>query len=223
MVKTFEYRKSQFGNERFNYLKEKIIKPGSHFTVLDYGCGCGYFIDLLKDKKIKVKGIDLDKNAVEFCKSKSLNVSNNDIDAEKDNSFNLITMFDSIEHFHDPLKVLKIANKKLKKGGFLLAYTPNIRSLSTELLGADHNALAVFDHICFFNTKSLKYLAQKSNFKVLSIEYYGLDVKDYLQALSSRENLDYVKKLNNLSNLLQQFIDKSGLSNSMRVILQKKD
>tara|TARA_B100001121_G_C18665565_1_gene611141 strand:+ start:340 stop:1362 length:1023 start_codon:yes stop_codon:yes gene_type:complete len=223
MVKTFSYRKRQFGNERLNYLREKIGKIAKNYSVLDYGCGCGYFIDLLKDKKIRAKGIDLDQNAVNFCKSKSLNVSNNDIDAESDNSFNLITMFDSIEHFHNPIETLKIANKKLKKNGLLLAYTPNIRSLSTDLLGADHNALAVFDHICLFNKKSLNFIAKKTNFRIISIEYYGLDIKDYLQALSSKENYDLVKKLNQFSNILQQFIDKSELSNSMRIVFQKRN
>lgn len=221
MVKTFLYRKNQFGNERLSYLKEKIGKIRKNFKVLDYGCGCGYFIDLLKDKKIRAKGIDLDANAVNFCKNRSLDVSNNDIDAEKNNCFDLITMFDSIEHFHNPLETLKIANSKLKKNGYLLAYTPNIRSLSTDLLGANHNALAVFDHICFFNKKSIKYLAKKTNFKVVSIEYYGLDIKDYLQALSGNDDIDLVKKLNKFSNILQQFVDKSELSNSMRIIFQK--
>ncbi len=223
MVKTFNYRKMQFANERLNYIKDKIGKITKDFKVLDYGCGCGYFIDLLRDKKIKAKGIDLDLNAVNFCKDRSLNVSNNDIDAEKDKSFDLITMFDSIEHFHNPVETLKIANKKLKKNGYLLAYTPNIRSLSTNFLGANHNALAVFDHICFFNRKSLNYIAKKTNFRVKSIEYYGLDVKDCLQALSSNENFDLVEKLNKFSNILQQFVDKSELSNSMRIIFQKRN
>ena len=221
MVSTFNYRKKLFAPERYEYLKSKFKKLNKGFTVLDYGCGSGYFIEYLNSKGLKAKGIDLDMQAVEFCRNRDLDVNNHELNKEENNQYDLITMFDSIEHLYEPEQLFKFANKKLKKNGKILAYTPNIRSLSTQLMGADHNAFAVFDHVCFYNIKSLKYLASKTGFDVESIDFYGLDIKDYLQMRESKDKINYNAKLNDLLNLLQLVVDKSKISNHMRVIFKK--
>lgn len=220
MIKTFNYRKKNFGLERLKYIKQKI-PINKNFKVLDFGCGSGYFISVLKENKIKNKGIDLDKSRIDFCKYKKLNAECSDIYDEKNNSYDLITMFDAIEHFYDPISTLKLAARKLKSKGHILAYTPNINSLSFELLRSDLNLLAVFRHLCFFNDLSLKYLCKKTNLKIKSIEYYGLDIKDYFQAIEYKEKIELNDKLKKFTNLTQAIIDKQKLSNSMRIIFQK--
>ena len=157
--------------------------------MLDLGCGSGYFISVLKDKNIQNKGIDLDNDRVNFCKTKKLNAHVSYLPM-KNNSYDLITMFDAIEHFFDPIQELKIAAKKLKSKSFILAYTPNINSLSFELMRSDLNLLAVFRHICFFDDKSLEYLSKKAGLKVKSIEYFGLDIKDYFQSIEFKKILN---------------------------------
>ena len=222
MVKTFQYRKKIFGEERLSYIRKKIFKSKNSFTCLDYGCGSGYFLSVLQDHKIKSCGIEVDNKAVRFCKLKNLDVKMNPIEKEMDNKYDLITMFDTIEHLYDPINFFKELTKKLKPKSYILAFTPNIHSLSFELMGINHNMLAVFDHICFFNKKSLIYLCSKTGLKIKSIEYFGLDIKDYFQFIEHKNSIRLNKSLNKFSNLVQAIIDSKNLSNSMRVILQKK-
>ncbi|SMF79631.1 class I SAM-dependent methyltransferase [Candidatus Pelagibacter sp. HIMB1321] len=221
MIKTYNYRKKIFGLERFKYIKKKIFPNKKKFKVLDLGCGSGYFISVLKDKKIMNKGIDLDVNRIEFCKSLKLNAQLSELSSEKNNSYDLITMFDAIEHFFDPIKELKTATKKLKSKSYILAFTPNINSLSFELMREDLNLLAVFRHICFFNKESLNYLSRKAGLKIKSIEYFGLDVKDYFQFIEFKKKFKLNKSINHFANLTQAIIDKQKMSNSMRIIFQK--
>lgn len=222
MIKTFSYRKKTFGLDRLKYIKKNIFPNKKLFNVLDYGCGSGYFLSVLKDNKIKSVGVDLDSNVVTFCKTKKLNVSNLDIIKKSNKKYDLITMFDSIEHLYDPINELRDVSKKLKKKSYILIFTPNIHSLSFELMRADHNMFAVFDHICFFNLKSLNYLCKKIGLKLKSIEYFGLDIKDYFQSLPSSSDINLHKRLNLFANLTQAIIDNNKMSNSMRIILQKK-
>jgi len=221
MIKTFNYRKKNFGLERLEYIKKKIFYNKKKFNVLDLGCGSGYFLSVLSDNNIKNKGIDLDKSRINFCKSKNLNAELSNLSDEKDNSYDLITMFDAIEHFYDPVFELKNAANKLKPKSYILAYTPNINSLSFELMRSDLNLLAVFRHICFFNEKSLKYLCNKTGLKIKSIEYYGLDIKDYFQSVEFKQNIQLNNRLKIFADLTQSIIDKQKLSNSMRIIFQK--
>ena len=221
MVKTFNYRLNNFAHERIEYIRENI-KIKRNDIVFDYGCGFGSFLYALKEKKILSKGMDFDADSVKFCKSKKLDVTDSPLENEKNNSLKLITLFDVIEHLVEPISFLRTANKKLKKNGNILMFTPNIHSISGRLMGPDHNMFAVFNHLCFYNLKSLNYLVTKTGFKIIKIDYFGLDIKDYLQMLESKnKNIKLNKILNQISNTLQSVIDKSSLSNSMRVIIKK--
>ena len=60
------------------------------------------------------------------------------------------------------------------------------------------------------------------SFKIIKIDYFGLDIKDYLQMVESKNNIIKLNKiLNKFSNILQSVLDKKSLSNSMRIILKK--
>ena len=156
-----------------------------------------------------------------FVIKKKLNVTLSDINSEPNNFYDLITLFDTIEHFYDPIKEMRSIAKKIKKKSFLLAFTPNIHSLSFELMKDEHNMFSVFDHMNFFNLKSLNYLSDKIGLKIISIEYLGLDIKDYFQFIEAKKNIKINKLTNKFSNLTQSIIDESKLSNSMRIIFQK--
>tara|TARA_B100000900_G_C20601728_1_gene725932 strand:+ start:178 stop:1161 length:984 start_codon:yes stop_codon:yes gene_type:complete len=221
MINSFNYRLNNFAFERVKYIQENI-KLKKKDIVFDYGCGFGSFLYALKKKKILSKGSDFDQDSINFCKSKKLEVSNLSLDNEKNNSLKLITLFDVIEHLEKPIDFLKTARKKLKKDGHVLMFTPNIHSLSGKIMGQNHNMFAVFNHLCFYNYKSLSYLAKKTGFKILKIEYFGLDIKDYLQMLeSNNKKIKFNKILNDLSNILQSVLDNYSLSNSMRIFLKK--
>ena len=58
--------------------------------------------------------------------------------------------------------------------------------LTGKLMGSDHNMFAVFNHLCFYNYNSLNYLVRKTGFKIVKIDYFGLDIKDYLQMIESK-------------------------------------
>ena len=89
------------------------------------------------------------------------------------------------------------------------------------LMGSDQNTLLPFEHLCFFNQKSLDYLAKKTGFKIISLETYGLDVTDYLLFREFKDKINYTSKLKEFISLTQSLIDKSNLSNHFRVTFKK--
>jgi SAM-dependent methyltransferase len=221
ILATYEYRKRQYAPERLDYILEKTGLTIKKVRLLDLGCGPGYFISYLKDKKIKYKGLELADFLVEICKKGGLNVEKSDLKDEKDKSYNVITMFDVLEHLTDPIGLFKEMNSKLTKGGYILAYTPNIHSIAFNLMGSNQNLLYPFQHVAFFDKKSLDYLAKKTGYKIHSIDYYGLDIMDYFCMKSYDNKHDYLKELNEFIPAIQAVIDKQNLSNHMRVLFKK--
>jgi 2-polyprenyl-3-methyl-5-hydroxy-6-metoxy-1,4-benzoquinol methylase len=222
ILNTYTYRKNTYARERFDYLSKKITDiPKSKIKLLDVGCGPGYFISYLKDRHVNYKGLELADFLVKICKRKRLNVEKSYLESERDKSYNIVTMFDVIEHIGDPIKLFKTLNNKLVSGGYIVAYTPNIHSVGYLLMQGLQNTLLPFQHFCFFDETSLNYLCKKTGFKIYSLEYHGLDVIDYFYMKQHQDKVDYLKNLENFIPIAQAIIDKQGLSNHMRVVFKK--
>ena len=100
----------------------------------------------------------------------NLNVKNIKLQSLKNNSFDLCVMFDVLEHLTKPISEFKILRKKVKRGGHVICYSPNIYSLAFELMGENQNQVYPFEHLYFFGKKTLEIFARKSGFKIVNYE-----------------------------------------------------
>ena len=71
--------------------------------------------------------------------------------------FDIVTMFDVLEHLESPVDFFKSLRSILDENGIIVSYTPNIESIAYYLMGEKQNTLLHFEHYCFFNTQSLNY------------------------------------------------------------------
>ena len=221
ILETYDYRKSKFGSDRLDYINKKC-NFNNHKKLLDIGCGAGYFLKYLQENNIECKGLELTDYLVEVCKEKGINVENKDLREEENLHYDVITMFDVIEHLTDPLKFFQMANQKLKENGHILFYTPNIHSFAFHFQKGKQNLLLPYEHVAFYNLDSLNFLAHQTGFKIKSIEYFGLDLVDYFSMKEFEDNFSYNKKLSEIIPYLQALIDKENISNHMRVVFSKK-
>mgnify|MGYP001569777465 CR=1 FL=1 len=221
ILASYRYRKETHAPERLNYLIEKTGLSTKNIRLLDVGCGPGYFLSYLKDKKIRSKGLEITDFLIKICRKQGLKVEATALADEKSETYNVLTLFDVLEHLGEPLAFFMDANRVLGKGGYVMAYAPNIHSFAYRLQGARQNTLYPFEHVGFYDEQSLNYLAKETGFQVESIEYYGLDVMDYLCMKSYDDDYDYLTKFAEVVPLLQAVIDKQNISNHMRVIFKK--
>lgn len=221
VLNNYEYRKNNYGGERLKYILEKTNISKEEIKLLDVGCGTGFFLDHLRDKNINYKGLELADFLVEICREKKLNVIKGDLKDEPRASYNIITLYDVLEHLRDPIGMFKTLNDKLVMGGYVLAYTPNIHSLAFLLQKERQNNVYAFMHLCFFDKKSLDYLAKQTGFEVYSVDFYGLDVMDYLFMKNYDDKIDYLEGLKEFIPLMQAVLDKQKISNHQRIIFKK--
>jgi 2-polyprenyl-3-methyl-5-hydroxy-6-metoxy-1,4-benzoquinol methylase len=100
-------------------------------AVLDIGCGRGEFVELLREKGIEARGIDLDADAVAYCQERGLPVTEAEATAYlrglKDGALDGIFMAQVAEHLTPATlqTLLSLAFAKLAPGGVLVAETIN--------------------------------------------------------------------------------------------------
>lgn len=104
---------------------------------LDVGCGNGWSSFLLAQKNSEVTGVDLHTNSFEPQKSEKLNYKKGSATQLPfaDQSFDVITTHECLEHVEDPLKALAEFDRVLKSGGYVCIVGPNLLSLLQSVRG----------------------------------------------------------------------------------------
>ena len=148
------------------------VKEGAR--LLDMGCGNGEFLLRARSADWDVVGVDFDSKAVEFARSKGLDVRLGGVEMLDPSveQFDVITLCHVIEHVHHPVEMLQACYKLLKPDGFLWLETPNIMSEGYRLFGIDWLALDPPRHLVLFNLKSMKNALSAAGFSEIDIQPY---------------------------------------------------
>jgi 2-polyprenyl-3-methyl-5-hydroxy-6-metoxy-1,4-benzoquinol methylase len=111
----------------------------------------------------------LDIKAVNYCKSKGLNVWQGDFSVNKfeENYFDVIIVNHVIEHLFELDSFLCLCNKYLKVGGKLIVSTPNTNNWQYKLIyKKDWMPLDAPRHLNLFNNENLEIIIKRNNFKI---------------------------------------------------------
>jgi len=134
--------------------------------LLDVGCGNGKKLETLKNLGWHATGTDLDPKAVEFAKSKGLDVmcgSLAELNFHTD-EFDAITMNHVIEHAHDPIELLRECRRILKPGGKLVLVTPNTMGLASQTFKNFWRGWEPPRHLFIYSPGSMESLLKQAGF-----------------------------------------------------------
>lgn len=171
---------------------EKFVSVGK---ILDLGCGYGYFLSLAQKRGWDAEGVEINRNLVAYLnQEKGLRVFPGplqDLHLQEE-SFDVITMFNIIEHFLHPSTVLAEVTRLLKDDGLLVLETPTEDGLFKKL--ADflykvtggkfilmiQGAYQKGGHHFGFSRKSIKRILEKHGFEIISVDGRVSPFKEFL-------------------------------------------
>src|SRR5262245_53984147 len=106
--------------------------------LLDFGCGGGGYLRRMADRGWRVTGLDVAPRVVRAireeldCEAFVGTLPHPELAA---GSFDVVTMWQSLEHVHQPLAILREALRVLVPGGTAIVAVPNFDSLSAGWFG----------------------------------------------------------------------------------------
>jgi len=142
-------------------------------NVLDVGCGRGEFLDLLKESGVSAKGLDLNPEMVEVCKSRGLDATATDarsyLRGVADESVGGLIAIQVVEHLQPQYlnEMLGLAFDKIKPGGRIVLETIN----PACWVAFFESYLRDLTHVKPIHPETLQYLLQASGFANVEIVY----------------------------------------------------
>ncbi|MDP8228484.1 MAG: class I SAM-dependent methyltransferase [Candidatus Electryoneaceae bacterium] len=145
--------------------------------LLDAGCGLGFFVKKMREfTNWESFGYEISAPAVQFARDKLHldNVSCGKVEESsyRDCEFDIITLWDVIEHLSQPDELLSYLHRILKPDGMLFIHTPNIwfqlpkARLKRLIKGMNHDIhyLEAKDHINIYSMRTISKLLQRNGF-----------------------------------------------------------
>ncbi len=146
-----------------------------HYTgggrMLDVGCYLGLFLDVARARGWQTHGVEPSAWAARRAQEKKHQVVNAPLRAANlpAESFDLVTLWDVIEHLHDPQGQLKEIHRLLKPGGIFGLSTMDAGCLFAKLAGRRWPWYMRM-HLYYFTRGTLTRLLQQAGFEVLEVE-----------------------------------------------------
>lgn len=180
-----DWYESVYGEEDYNRNDEQTpIRPGFRFfiskwrhqlkdkEILDFGCGSGVFLDLLRKNGVgKLWGLDLNKYAIAGLQKRGYKNIFLIEDTNKlpkillQKKFDYITAFEVFEHLDNNLAFLNLLKKNIDENGIL--------ALSVPYRGRMTVGIDIFDyppnHLTRWNKKAITNILNLAEFEVLKI------------------------------------------------------
>lgn len=162
--------------------------PGS---VLDVGAGAGHFVAECRARGIAAEGIEISVSSRRFAKE-VFNIELMDGDflqfGSAADARDLITLWGVLEYVPEPVAFLKAAHRLLRADGMLVVEVPRGDSFSTAVQSVFSETvgrhLDPTSHMNAFSDESLVSALWRSDFRPVSVWYFGMDIYELLMQLS---------------------------------------
>lgn len=143
-------------------LLQSHMKGNTQGPALDLGCGLGGFLPDLQTMGFDVYGADMDFESLQYCVERGFAKcmqTDSYVLPFADNSFELITLFDAIEHIEDDHRVMAEVARILKPGGKVIISVP-----AYQFLFANNDRVA--QHFRRYNRRTVRELYEGAGLTV---------------------------------------------------------
>ncbi|MBU8899880.1 class I SAM-dependent methyltransferase [Corallococcus sp. M34] len=160
----------------------KELGPADSRSLLDVGAYCGYFLDVAREGGFRPEGLELSRWAAGHARQLGFTVHGVPLQelASRGGTYDVVTLWDVVEHFADPREELAAAFQLVRPGGRVYLSTIDVGSLVARMLGGQWPWLMDM-HLFYFARRTLAMLLEEVGFRVTDVRTYTHIISaDYL-------------------------------------------
>jgi SAM-dependent methyltransferase len=176
------------GDEYLNYLRDKPVlqvnfsryirhlrRWSNGGRLLEIGCAYGFFLEMAQ-RYWEVKGYDISKEGIAHAQKifgpavqwgDFLKVG------DENESFDVVCLWDTLEHLNYPVKTLAKAAHVLNPGGILALTTGDIGSLIARWRGERWRLIHPPTHLTYFSKETLEKAIRSIGLELIEVSYVG--------------------------------------------------
>lgn len=151
----------------------KVLSDMKSKHLFEIGCAYGFFLETAQDFFGDVEGIDISEDAIKYAKENlRQNVHGSDFATFKtEKYYDIVCMWDTIEHLERPDIYVKKAYSLLKEGGYICITTGDVGSLNARMRGRKWRQIHPPTHLHYFSQKTLSMLLKRNGFRIIDVSY----------------------------------------------------
>ena len=193
-LEAWERDRTRFGR----YLEMIRRHGGGHrgSRLLDLGSFTGTWLRVAGEEGLDAHGVEGLAEAVSFARERfpGLRIEHRrteDLAARSDGGFDLVTMWETLEHTLDPISSLESAGHMLRPGGLIAVTVPNCWNVQFSVLGQfcfyAYGGYHGTGHINMFSPRTLTRALKAAGFEILQLDTeFGTDWRQMLYFLLQR-------------------------------------
>ena len=189
-----------------NWLRHFGVTASSDRKALDIGCAAGAFPKVAHEFGFSAVGVEPSLYLSQWAREEyKLDIRSGTLQEQNfpDREFDLVTLWDVIEHLGDPPEVLNEISKILKDDGYLIVNFPAYDSWPRKLMGMKW-PFFLSVHLFYFTIDSISALLEKCG-------YFMLDARPYYQTLELGYILERATHIFPLLRFPKRIVDLLGL------------
>ncbi len=173
---TGNFKLKPYHKKTLNFLEKQFNKQSFH-RICDIGCGTGTFLNATRVYNFTCYGYDLNKEHISIAK-KTFGLKNIRVSGDLNgyckrlslprNFFDVITMFEVLEHVRNVNSVVESVYRYLRPGGYFIFSTPNFDRIPIKERW-DKPPI----HLSRFKEKNIRILINKHNLDIEKITFYN--------------------------------------------------
>jgi SAM-dependent methyltransferase len=193
-AREFPEESRQAARPRHERRLARIERETSRGRLLDVGCGAGGFLDAARARGWQVAGLDVAPAAARAAVP-GVDVWEGDLSLARPAGvapFDVVTMWDVLEHLTDPVGALREARRWVRPGGLLVVQTQDVDGVTSAWMGRRWEQYVEY-HLYHFSSRTLHSALERGGFSEVRIE--GSEAFVGLAAAPARNALDGLRRL----------------------------
>jgi SAM-dependent methyltransferase len=147
--------------------RARIVADLGVRSLLEVGCGAGYFLEAVGALGIEAEGVDPSRTGA-LAQARGLKIHRGWLEEfEPGRTYDAAAMFEVLEHVPEPVQMLRRVRTMLRPGGKLALSTPSFSGLPARLLGRRFPMVCPPDHLELFSRTGLGELLSRGGFRPL--------------------------------------------------------